>query len=178
MKLGCRTCQWIAVEKLFERAKWSCSSYLQVYFLVLSCCYQTKHSLLPPYLPVIYIHFCIIWVGVCLHSKWKAEIFPILIFFLNYTMNCTFHLYVPANQTHLFYKAESLTLGVSTANWMCSSENEVLLSLTPPVPPEIKCNSSFADRSIRAEEGSPHLCLMAQVGIEHSLLPESFSSCT
>lgn len=49
---------------------------------------------------------------------------------------------------------------------MQSSENEVLLGLSPPVPPEMKRSSSFADRSIKAEaEESPHLWLMAQVGI-------------
>jgi len=49
---------------------------------------------------------------------------------------------------------------------MWSSENEILLSLTPPVPPEVKYNSSFADRPIKAEEEeSLYLWLMAQVGI-------------
>lgn len=119
----------------------------------------------PQYLPFICRNCVLVeWEFVCSQSG-KQRFLQYWQFLWNDTMNCTFHLYVPANQTHLFYKAESLTLGVSTANWMCSSENEVLLSLTPPVPPEIKSNSSFADRSIRAEEGSPHSWLVAQVGI-------------
>lgn len=137
-------------------------------YIFLFCHDFIKQNVLPfpQYLLVIYISFYISWVGICLHSKWKAEIFfQYWFFFLNDIVDCTFYLYVPANQTHSFYKVESLTLGVSTANWMCSSENEVLLSLISPVPPETKCNNSFADRCIRAEEGSLHLCLTAQVGI-------------
>lgn len=136
-------------------------------YIFLFCHAVIKRSIspCPQYLPFICRNCVLVeWEFVCSQSG-KQRFLQYWQFFWNDTMNCTFHLYVPANQTHLFYKVESLTLGVSTANWMCSPENEVLLSLTPPVPPEIKSNSSFADRSIRAEEGSPHSWLVAQVGI-------------
>lgn len=149
---------------LFKRAKWSCTSYLLVHFLVLSCCYQTKHFLSSQYLPVIYIYFVLVeWQFVCIQSgkqsffqywfffKWHHELYILSL------CTCKPDPFILQSRK-LNSRCQHCKLNVQPWKWSFAVSDSSRAT-------KIKCKSSCADRSIRAEEGSLHLCLTAQVGI-------------
>lgn len=119
---------------------------------------------LPPVFACNLHIFCVSWVAICLHSKWKAEIFPILIFFkwhheLYILSLCTCKPDPFILQSRkLNSRCQHCKLNVQPWKWSFAVSDSSRAT-------KIKCKSSCADRSIRAEEGSLHLCLTAQVGI-------------